>query len=239
MAERATGRIWPPTHLTVDQLRFGDFDGDGKTDVFSVDSSVDPHQWRYRSAGLGNWINLATDPLELTDLEFGDFDGNGKTDVFSIDPATLRGRYSPDSTQNWVNLDVQNIPLNLLRFGDFNGDGKTDIFTRRDNGQWSYLSAGLLPWIDVAHDSLSINDLRFGDFNADGKTDVFEYRPQHFTLALFGTAVSDWILLGPPRNANTDADTHPNWFGYAHLYPHAYRFGHTDWFGHANRLGDT
>src|SRR5262249_51634126 len=41
-----------------DQLRFGDFNGDGYTDVFSINTLVSPNQWRYSSGGMNSYQNL-------------------------------------------------------------------------------------------------------------------------------------------------------------------------------------
>jgi hypothetical protein len=65
-------------------LRFGDFDGDGKTDVFAVTpKSGGAHQWMFSSGGAGNFQNLAVGP-PLDVLEFGDFDGDRRMDGFSV-----------------------------------------------------------------------------------------------------------------------------------------------------------
>src|SRR5690554_2974725 len=37
---------------------FGDFDGDGATDLFRITGT----QWQYSSGGTGAWTNLANDP---------------------------------------------------------------------------------------------------------------------------------------------------------------------------------
>ena len=58
---------------TINDLRFGDFDGDSKTDVFSVTSSG---QWLYSSGGTQLYQNLNSHPgRTVNDLGFGDFDG--------------------------------------------------------------------------------------------------------------------------------------------------------------------
>jgi hypothetical protein len=59
-------------------LRFGDFDGDGKTDVFAIDGG----QWAYSSAAVGGWTHL-TGPVgaNLDGVFVGDFDGDGIADV--------------------------------------------------------------------------------------------------------------------------------------------------------------
>jgi hypothetical protein len=67
-------------------LRFGDFDGDGRTDVFSAVPLGDgSSQWMFSPGGVGNSQNLAIGPA-LEDLRFGDFDGDGRTDVFATAP---------------------------------------------------------------------------------------------------------------------------------------------------------
>ncbi len=87
-----------PAALT--DLRFGDFNGDGITDVFSLISMGGTNQWRYSPSGTSAWINLASDPTPLHDLRFGDFDGDGRTDVFSVVPigGAFQWRFSPGGT---------------------------------------------------------------------------------------------------------------------------------------------
>ena len=47
-------------------LRFGDFDGDGKTDVFAVkDIGGGAFQWMYSPGGTGRFRNLAVEPCPL------------------------------------------------------------------------------------------------------------------------------------------------------------------------------
>ncbi len=63
---------------------YGDFDGDGITDLFTADASG---QWKYSSAGSGPWTNLRSAPgIPLSDLRIGDFNGDGIADVFTSTP---------------------------------------------------------------------------------------------------------------------------------------------------------
>ena len=119
--------------LPLQGLQFGDFDGDGKADVFQVVGV----QWRFSSAGVGQWQNLSTSSVTLDSLRFGDFDGDKKTDVFSIDGN--QWRYSSGGASSWQNLTTSDVPLADLRFADFNGDLKTDVFNV-DGAQWRYSS---------------------------------------------------------------------------------------------------
>ena len=67
----------------LSELAFGDFDGDGKTDVFAATPVGGGAQWMFSSGGRGDFQNLASGPA-LTELRFGDFDGDHKTDVFAV-----------------------------------------------------------------------------------------------------------------------------------------------------------
>ena len=151
---------------TIDKIRFGDFDGDDKIDVFSVDDC----QWRYSSGGDSNWINLNSTSDHLDELRFGDFDGDGKTDVFSVN--NNQWRYSCSGSSLWTNLFSSTDALSQLRFEDFNGDGKTDVFSY-NNGDWRYSSGGKDAWEDLNTSTKPLDELRFGDFNGDSITDVF------------------------------------------------------------------
>ena len=66
-------------------LHFGDFDADGKTDVFATSFVSPKTQWRYSSGGVGNYQNLVVgDRGSTSPLAFGRFDGDAKTDVFAV-----------------------------------------------------------------------------------------------------------------------------------------------------------
>jgi hypothetical protein len=68
----------------LSELAFGDFDGDGKTDVFAVSPIGDGNfQWMMSPGGTGAFRDLAIGPA-LSELRFGDFDGDGKTDVVAV-----------------------------------------------------------------------------------------------------------------------------------------------------------
>jgi hypothetical protein len=63
---------------TPEHLAFGDFNGDGRTDVFRTTGT----QWYVSYSGTTAWQQLNTSGLFLSDVAFGDFTGDGKTDVF-------------------------------------------------------------------------------------------------------------------------------------------------------------
>ena len=164
--------LWTdPDQTPLADLRFGDFDGDGLTDVFSVSGT----RWRYSPSGAQPWVNLEASNVPLGSLAFGDFDGDGKTDIFSIGSGNWR--YSSAGLSTWKILRPADPGLTVadLAFGDFDGDGKTDAFTII-NSKWAFSSGGTQDWQILQTQNLlplSLADLRFGDFDGDGKTDVF------------------------------------------------------------------
>ncbi len=71
-----------PTDLSHGYL---DFNGDGKSDVFSaVPIGNGYYRWRYSSGANTPWINLAYDATPPDQLRFGDFNGDGRTDVVAL-----------------------------------------------------------------------------------------------------------------------------------------------------------
>lgn len=177
-----------------DQLRFGDFNGDGYTDVFSVDTSVNPHQWRYSSGGTNSYQNLAVDNTPLDQLRFGDFNGDGRTDVFALQDiggGYLSWNVSYSGTTNYQQINSATTPLSEMQFGDINGDGHTDVFTTvpdANPGQydWYYSSAGSGVYQAIVINNLSVHDVQLiGDFDGDHGSDWF------FTTAL-GNNLYQW-----------------------------------------------
>ena len=150
----------------TDKLAVGDFDGDGKDDLFLATGAA----WYYSPAGKVEWrfLNAQTDALDS--LLFGDFDGDGRTDVFKLqgqDWMVSWGGASP-----WEKINQSNVQFSNLAVGDFDGDGRADIFYS-DGHSWFVSSGGSGPLTPFATSSFRVPDLRFGDFNHDGKTDVF------------------------------------------------------------------
>ena len=167
VAQQNVMQLWSNDALPPG-LAFGDFDNDGKTDVFRSLGG----QWQFSSGGIGPWTNLASDATPQDELRFGDFNGDGVTDLFSRAPDG-RWRYSAGGITNWIDLASDPISLSDLRFGDFDGDNVTDVFSVAPDGRWRYSSAGTGNWTNLAIDTLPVSELRFGYFDVGPQMDVF------------------------------------------------------------------
>lgn len=79
----------------VSQLRFGDFDGSGTTDVFGVGS----RDWQVSYSATSGWDALRSRLTNTaTSLHVADFEGNGTADVATLDiqavfPGLMRYRW--------------------------------------------------------------------------------------------------------------------------------------------------
>ena len=174
------------------ELAVGDFDGDGRADVFQSVGTV----WVVSWSGRREWQILNDSTLRLNRLGFGDFDGDGKTDVFAQEGSRWRVSYGGRSS--WTGLPAgSNIAMSTYRFGDFDGDGKTDVF--RANGTHFFISsAGASPWRALARSNMTIGRLRFGDFDGDGRTDVFSLANGQWSVSDGGA--TGWRRLNTKRS---------------------------------------
>ncbi|WP_144370017.1 M57 family metalloprotease [Myxococcus stipitatus] len=177
----------------------GDFNGDGKTDVYlnhdNLGAGGNQHLW-YGRAGTGfNGHGIA--PLDSSWIGFkvhavGDFNGDGKTDLY-LNHSNLGagghqhfwyGRTTGGFDGHGVApMDSSWSGFKVHAVGDFNGDGRTELYLNHDN-----LGAGGSPHIWSGRTDRGFNDHReptldsswngfkvhaVGDFNGDGKTDLY------------------------------------------------------------------
>jgi hypothetical protein len=148
-------------------LRFGDFDGDRLTDVFTTVGG----RWRLSRGARAPWETLAVSPERVDELGFGDFDGDGRTDVLRAAGSMLS--YRPGgSSGNWQPLSRSSIPVDNLRFGNFDGDSITDVFAIGDE-RWVVKYDGRSEWRRLnSRLAKRLDTLVFADFDGDGRTDI-------------------------------------------------------------------
>jgi len=214
----------------------GDYNGDGKSDVF----------WRNASTG-GNVIwksaNSAT-PQAVTSLSpgdwrvagRGDFDGDGKADVLWRNESTGSNVIwkSGNSATPQAVTGVTNDDWKVVGVGDFSGDGKADVFWRNaSTGANTIWKSGnsATPQATASVTNLGWQVVGIGDFNGDGTADVLwrdtgtganaiwksgnKATPQ----AVTGVTSQDWKIVATGdfdgdgksdvfwRNTSTGADT--------------------------------
>jgi hypothetical protein len=179
---------------TAGELAVGDFNGDGRDDVFQSVGTL----WVYSPSGSREWNVLNDSTVRLASLGLGDFDGDGKTDVFT--QSGDQWLVSSGGTGAPTPLPAgSNIPIRGYRFGDFDGDRKTDVF-RANGSQWFYSSGGATSWRPLAVSRLGVGDLRFGDFDGDGATDVFSLANGQWSVSYGGS--SAWRRLNARLSSN-------------------------------------
>jgi hypothetical protein len=140
--------------VDISRINFGDFNGDGLTDVYHVYGYANTAMDQiYLSNGDGtyNIINglrsgisgsIEGASIDISRLKFADFNGDGLTDIYyvrgwastTVDKIHLSkgdGSYSiidGIATPVVGNLSGAPIDISRINFGDFNGDGLTDIY---------------------------------------------------------------------------------------------------------------
>jgi len=192
-----------------DALLVGDFNGDGKDDVWVVRTGADNDRMLLATSG-GQFRNLGEDSPDITYptdvLLVGDFNGDKKSDVWiarngSQDHmflATSGGHFKDlgDDSYDIANPDLPSDPNDTLLTGDYNGDGKDDVWVVRtgDANDRMLLATSGGQFTNLGDDSPDITNptdlLLVGDFNGDKKDDVWITRQgvgnDHMLLASSG-----------------------------------------------------
>ena len=130
-------------------MSFGDFDGDGRTDVLMRDSVgyLDLSLTYPDGAHFFVWSTgfVAHVPTSWSIAGTGDFNGDGRDDIAwrRNDGAFTTWLAQPEP--GWVNFvsndsaALSQVPANwqVAGTGDFNGDGRDDLLWRRDDGAFT------------------------------------------------------------------------------------------------------
>lgn len=172
-----------PTDTVWQDVKSGDFDGDGRQDLAARDAEGFWSTWLARGNRFvrGEWNGKWANTVTWTDVYVGDFDGNGYDDII--------GRASSGSVWAAMSDGTTFTPVRQGEFhpvagvidiqaGDFNGDGKDDYAGRARTGQWVILqSRPHSEGRDVVRTTywspnVVWEDVLVGDFNADGKDDI-------------------------------------------------------------------
>jgi hypothetical protein len=176
------GGIWTPAGSGSDNTwHVGDFNGDGKSDIFSYLNDSGEQVFVSTGSGFaysGVWSGAGNGSDGKWHV--GDFNGDGKDDAFRfIDGIGDQMFLSSGSSFYWngVWTAAGAGSDGTWHVGDFNGDGKDDVF-RYLGGEDVFLSNGS----SFVHSGVwspagagSDGKWYIGDFNGLGADDIFRY----------------------------------------------------------------
>ena len=172
----------------------GDFDGDGRADVFWYGPGTAPDSIWF-GEGRGSFTRSVRAVDGTYEPLVGDFNGDGGTDVFWYAPGSPAG--SPDRMWRWSasrSVTVSDVPISGSYeplVGDLDGDGRDDLFLY---GAGSYPDHVWYGTASAAFDKRSrqvsgVYRPFVGDFDSDAVDDVFWYGPgSHPDSVWYGTA---------------------------------------------------
>jgi Astacin (Peptidase family M12A)/FG-GAP-like repeat len=174
---------------SLSSLRFGDFDGDRKTDIFTTSNG----RWLTSKSGVDWWAQINTSSYPLSQLGFGDFNADGKTDVFYGNGDRWYITYS--GLGSWQHVGYSTLKAPDLAFGDFNGDRKTDLFYGNGSTWYASYSQGawLGSWTPINTSSYKSSEVKLGDFNGDHITDIYRTDGDNWKVSYSGT--NSWQAL--------------------------------------------
>ena len=186
----------------ANRLGVGDFDGDGKADMFLATGAA----WYFSPAGAREWRYLSGNAAPLSFLRFGDFDGDGRTDVVGVSGGRILVSWGGASTFEVLNsAPAAGMFITDLAVGqfvsDFPGDRRDDLFYA-NGASWFVSSGGSATFLETNTSSKGIAAMRFGDFDADGLTDVFAIESSVWKVS-YG-ATSTWTALAASLTNSVD-----------------------------------
>jgi uncharacterized delta-60 repeat protein len=179
------GSFGPAVNFSVglfepEAMAVGDFNGDGKQDIATANSSGDNISILIGSGtgsfGAASIFGAGTSPNAIA---VGDFNGDGRQDLAVVNNSFVSillgnglGSFAPR-----VNFLVGFGPSSVA-VGDFNGDGKQDIAVTNSSSQSN--SVSILLGTGTGSFGSAVNfgvgsgasDVAVGDFNGDSKQDI-------------------------------------------------------------------
>ncbi len=177
------------TALTISrksEYLFGDFNGDGKKDIFSFEPNTSNAIIHYNTTTNSNLSFTAqgyTLPYSFIKLKTGDYNGDGKTDLIGIylNNSECRLTYLLFNGTTFTSTNDYALCPNLVyAVGDFDGDGDDEFINQDNNKLYSYGNAPTsYPEVYLWYDNIGLQSFEKKtdnitlDFNGDGKTDVF------------------------------------------------------------------
>jgi hypothetical protein len=162
----------------------GDFDADGKTDVWWSRNDGTHALWLMDGKTVKSTVSYAAVATRWSVQYVADFNGDGYADLLWRDSITgrcftwiLRGGPTVVNGETGYTSLQADTSWRIAGVGDFDGDGKTDVWwSRNDRSQSLWLMDGVNVKQQVNYSSTHIHSgwtvVSPGDFNGDGLADV-------------------------------------------------------------------
>jgi len=178
------------------ELAAGDFDGDGRSDVFVATGKA----WFYSRAGKRPWEFLRASDLRIHELAFADIDNDKVTDVVFRDGAGNLSMMKSGVSQP-SKFTVVPVPIRELRFGDFDGDKRTDVFYKQAR-QWYVWYGATRTWRTTQSSDIPLSQYLFGEFDDVPGTDVVA--PANGNWSYSSGATGSWQRLNDMLRSSLD-----------------------------------
>lgn len=147
-------------------LRFGDFNGDGRSDFFRRDAAG---SWFILSPGVYPWTEINNSVVPLSGLRFGHFNGDRIVDVIAVSGGKWSVSYG--GRTGWQQLNrVRGESLDGILIGDVNGNGRDDMVRYRWMRNQSPIPGGVpggdMGIWEVTYDGNGTNWIRLNTYTA-------------------------------------------------------------------------
>jgi hypothetical protein len=157
----------------------GDFDGDGKADLFWRNSNGASTIWLMNGSTITAARGLLPPGSGWTVTHLGDFNGDGKADLLwrnDTDGSVTVWLMDGTNTLSAVGLLGGGSGWRVNHVGDLNGDGKADLMWRNDTDgsvtTWLMNGTSVTSAVGLLGGGSGWRVSHLADFNGDGKADL-------------------------------------------------------------------
>ena len=188
----------------------GDFNGDGRDDIF----------WRHSSGVIGEWLGqtgvftnnsgVAANAVDNSWSVAGiaDYNGDGRDDILWHHSSGEIGQWLAQPNGSFANnggaaANLVDPSWTVVASGDFNGDGRADILWRHTSGvyaEWQGSATGKLNNMGGVMSGATGSVVGSGDFNGDGRNDILMRNASTGALTMsVGQSNGQFIALTPSQ----------------------------------------